>query len=240
MHQLRWHLWNLPQLISLKEITSKAFFRSGAVMMPSLSLSMMPKASLNSWICFWENREKMFEPDFFAFFDPLLGWKGGDYQYDDKRRLSRSWKGETIRMMKRWTTFRWDSGSMRNTLILWDSPVSFLLRVDFLTNSIWARLLNISLSKSLIIRTNSWMSKKIICLPKFGLGEIQTMNKNGARPGGAGSEFFPGKVWEKINRGRPPGLASQMPRPSNVTSQNSPILTSLGINPWSKPKFLEY
>merc|ERR1719384_2325136 len=42
-------------------------------MMPSLSLSMMPKASLNSWICFWENREKMFEPDFFAFFDPLLG-----------------------------------------------------------------------------------------------------------------------------------------------------------------------
>ena len=70
-------------------------------MMPSLSLSMMPKASLNSWICFWENREKMFEPDFFAFFDPLLGWKGGDYQYDEKRRLSRSWKGETIKIMKR-------------------------------------------------------------------------------------------------------------------------------------------
>ena len=54
--------------------TSKAFFRSGAVMIPSLSLSMMPNASLNSWICFCENREKMFEPDFLAFFDPLGGW----------------------------------------------------------------------------------------------------------------------------------------------------------------------
>lgn len=33
-------------------------------MMPSLSTSMMPKASLNSWICFWLNREKMFEEAF--------------------------------------------------------------------------------------------------------------------------------------------------------------------------------
>ena len=209
-------------------------------MMPSLSLSMMPKASLNSWICFWENREKMFEPDFFAFFDPLLGWKGGDYQYDEKRRLSRSWKGETIKIMKRgdfqdhekgrlsgW----WKGEQLSDEIQVLCEILSFCETLQYL--SYWeliswqiqfgqAWLLNISLSKSLIIRTNSWMSKKIICLPKFGLGEIQTMNKNGARPGGAGSEFFPGKVWEKINRGRPPGLASQMPRPSNVTSQNSP------------------
>merc|ERR1719410_3106854 len=32
---------------------------------------MMPNASLNSWICFCENREKMLEPDFLAFFDPV-------------------------------------------------------------------------------------------------------------------------------------------------------------------------
>jgi hypothetical protein len=28
----------------------------------------MPKASLNSWICFWLKRVKMFDPDFLAFF----------------------------------------------------------------------------------------------------------------------------------------------------------------------------
>merc|ERR1719278_837942 len=47
-----------------RPMPSNAFLRSGAVMMPSLSLSMMPKASLNSWICFWLNREKMFEEAF--------------------------------------------------------------------------------------------------------------------------------------------------------------------------------
>ncbi len=47
---------------------AKAALRSLAVMMPSLSASMMPNASLNSWICFWLKRVKMFDPDFLAFF----------------------------------------------------------------------------------------------------------------------------------------------------------------------------
>merc|ERR1740131_905799 len=37
---------------------------------PSLSASMIPKASLNSWICLWEKRAKTLEPLFLAFFDP--------------------------------------------------------------------------------------------------------------------------------------------------------------------------
>merc|ERR1719266_3304480 len=37
---------------------------------PSLSASVIPKASLNSWICLWEKRAKMLEPLFLAFFDP--------------------------------------------------------------------------------------------------------------------------------------------------------------------------
>ena len=49
----------------------KAAFKSFGVMIPSLSTSMIPKASLNSWICFWLKRAKMFEPDFLAFLDPL-------------------------------------------------------------------------------------------------------------------------------------------------------------------------
>ena len=34
---------------------------------PSLSASMIPKASLNSWICLWEKRAKTLEPLFLAF-----------------------------------------------------------------------------------------------------------------------------------------------------------------------------
>merc|ERR1719461_990476 len=37
---------------------------------PSLSASMIPKASLNSWICLWLKRAKTLEPLFLAFFDP--------------------------------------------------------------------------------------------------------------------------------------------------------------------------
>merc|ERR1712165_682967 len=48
----------------------KAFFKSEADRMPSLSVSMMPKASLNSWICLWENMAKMLEPERLAFLDP--------------------------------------------------------------------------------------------------------------------------------------------------------------------------
>ena len=58
-----------------RPILTKASFRSLAVMIPSLSTSMIPKASLNSWICFWLNKVKMLEPDFLAFFDPFPGWK---------------------------------------------------------------------------------------------------------------------------------------------------------------------
>merc|ERR1712211_159460 len=50
---------------------------------PSLSASMIPKASLNSWICLWEKRAKTLEPLFLAFFDPeplailcVLGFSG--------------------------------------------------------------------------------------------------------------------------------------------------------------------
>ncbi len=42
-----------------KNVAIKLTLRSLAVMMPSLSVSMMPKASLNSWICFWEKYWKM-------------------------------------------------------------------------------------------------------------------------------------------------------------------------------------
>jgi len=58
-----------------RPMLTKAALRSGAVMMPSLSTSMMPKASLNSWICFWLKSVKMLEPDFFAFFDPFPGFE---------------------------------------------------------------------------------------------------------------------------------------------------------------------
>ena len=57
-----------------RPMLTKAAFKSLAVMMPSLSTSMIPKASLNSWICFWLKREKMLDPDFLAFFDPFPGW----------------------------------------------------------------------------------------------------------------------------------------------------------------------
>jgi hypothetical protein len=56
------------QFTSFLPTEAKAALRSLAVMMPSLSASMMPKASLNSWICFWLKRVKMFDPDFLAFF----------------------------------------------------------------------------------------------------------------------------------------------------------------------------
>lgn len=46
---------------------AKAATRSLAVMIPSLSWSMIPKASLNSWICFCEKRAKMLLPLRLAF-----------------------------------------------------------------------------------------------------------------------------------------------------------------------------
>merc|ERR1719486_374531 len=49
---------------------AKAATRSELDKRPSLSASMIPKASLNSWICLWEKRANTLEPLFLAFFDP--------------------------------------------------------------------------------------------------------------------------------------------------------------------------
>merc|ERR1719251_161754 len=49
---------------------ANALTKSSADKRPFLSQSMIPKASLNSWICLCENMAKMFEPLFLAFLDP--------------------------------------------------------------------------------------------------------------------------------------------------------------------------
>ena len=46
---------------------AKAATRSELDKRPSLSASMIPKASLNSWICLWEKRANTLEPLFLAF-----------------------------------------------------------------------------------------------------------------------------------------------------------------------------
>ena len=46
---------------------ANALTKSSADKRPFLSQSMIPKASLNSWICLCENMAKMFEPLFLAF-----------------------------------------------------------------------------------------------------------------------------------------------------------------------------
>ena len=46
---------------------ANALTKSSADKRPFLSQSIIPKASLNSWICLCENMAKMFEPLFLAF-----------------------------------------------------------------------------------------------------------------------------------------------------------------------------
>ena len=46
---------------------ANALTKSSSDKRPFLSQSMIPKASLNSWICLCENMAKMFEPLFLAF-----------------------------------------------------------------------------------------------------------------------------------------------------------------------------